>query len=151
MADVRTPSAIGMSISNTTPAVDKHHKAKPEKPDEEKYKTDLAKAEKEHAATQERLVCLLNVTPPVRISSSQTSVADLPDPLHYVQYTDICFIYRTLSKPNSMSPNPPAKIPQRPRSNRSSEPNLHQYGSSSLVSKLRGAVYKTRSMRSMLN
>ncbi|SLM37374.1 nuclear segregation protein [Lasallia pustulata] len=55
MADVGTPSAIDMSTSNTTPAVEKHHKAKPEKPDEEKYKTDLAKAEKEHAAAQERL------------------------------------------------------------------------------------------------
>ena len=32
------------------------HKARPEKPDEEKYKTDLAKAEKEHAAAQEKLV-----------------------------------------------------------------------------------------------
>lgn len=81
MADVGTPSAIDMSTSNTTPAVEKHHKAKPEKPDEEKYKTDLAKAEKEHAAAQERLVCLLNVTPPVRNLSSQTSLADLSDSL----------------------------------------------------------------------
>jgi len=38
---------------------DKTSKVKPEKPDEEKYKADLAKAEKEHAAVQERLVCLL--------------------------------------------------------------------------------------------
>lgn len=38
---------------------DKTSKVKPEKPDEEKYKADLAKAEKEHAAAQERLVCLL--------------------------------------------------------------------------------------------
>jgi hypothetical protein len=37
---------------------DKSSKVKPEKPDEEKYKADLAKAEKEHAAVQERLVCL---------------------------------------------------------------------------------------------
>ena len=38
---------------------DKTSKIKPEKPDEEKYKADLAKSEKEHAAVQERLVCLL--------------------------------------------------------------------------------------------
>lgn len=37
---------------------DKPSKIKPEKPDEEKYKADLAKAEKEHAAVQERLVRL---------------------------------------------------------------------------------------------
>lgn len=38
---------------------DKTSKVKAEKPDEEKYKADLAKAEKEHAGAQERLVCLL--------------------------------------------------------------------------------------------
>ena len=35
------------------------HKARPEKPDEEKYKEELASAEKEHTAVQEQLVCLL--------------------------------------------------------------------------------------------
>ena len=42
-----------------TDKVDKSIKSKPEKPDEEKYKQDLAKAEKEHTAAQEKLVCLL--------------------------------------------------------------------------------------------
>jgi hypothetical protein len=32
------------------------HKSRPEKPGEEQYKSDLAKAEKEHAAAQEELV-----------------------------------------------------------------------------------------------
>lgn len=32
-------------------------KVKPTKPDEETFKADLAKAEKEHAAVQEKLVC----------------------------------------------------------------------------------------------
>jgi hypothetical protein len=32
-------------------------KAKPEKPDEETFKADLAKAEKDHASVMERLVC----------------------------------------------------------------------------------------------
>lgn len=59
MADVGTPSAIDISTSNVTPEVEKQHKAKPEKPDEDRYKTDLSKAEKEHAAAQEKLVCLL--------------------------------------------------------------------------------------------
>lgn len=66
MADVGTPSAIDISTSNPTPEVEKQHKAKPERPDDEKYRTDLSKAEKEHASAQEKLVCLLNGNPPVR-------------------------------------------------------------------------------------
>ncbi len=60
-ADSATASADTMSTGN--PAVDrvddKTSKVKPEKPDEEKYKVDLAKAEKDHAAVQESLVSLL--------------------------------------------------------------------------------------------
>lgn len=44
MADVATPPA------------GPEHKTKPERPDEEKYKSDLANAEKEHAVVQEKLV-----------------------------------------------------------------------------------------------
>ena len=60
MADVATPSAIDMSLGTTnSDNIEKTHKSRPEKPDEEKYKAELAKAEKEHAAAQEKLVCLL--------------------------------------------------------------------------------------------
>lgn len=49
-----------MADTATAPAADatqgKQQVVKPEKPDEEKYATDLAKAEKEHAAAQEKLV-----------------------------------------------------------------------------------------------
>lgn len=58
MADVATAPAADLTNGKTGPG-DKAHKARPEKPDEEKYKTDLAKAEKEHAAAQEKLVRLL--------------------------------------------------------------------------------------------
>lgn len=34
------------------------HKAKPEKPDEEKFKAELAAAEKDHAASQTKFVSL---------------------------------------------------------------------------------------------
>ncbi len=63
MADLATPSAATMSTVNAGAdrVDDKPSKVKPEKPDEEKYKVDLAKAEKEHAAVQERLVRLLLV------------------------------------------------------------------------------------------
>jgi hypothetical protein len=46
MADAVKPSSGGDIAS----------KVRPEKPDEEQYKADLAKAEKEHAAAQEDLV-----------------------------------------------------------------------------------------------
>jgi hypothetical protein len=52
MADVATPAAPQAAASQ-----DKQQVVRPEKPDEDKYKEDLAKAEKEHAAAQEKLVC----------------------------------------------------------------------------------------------
>ncbi|KAH7336743.1 hypothetical protein BKA66DRAFT_577468 [Pyrenochaeta sp. MPI-SDFR-AT-0127] len=53
MADVATPSAA--PVATTDAAQGKQQIVKPEKPDEEKYKADLAKAEKEHTAAQEKL------------------------------------------------------------------------------------------------
>ena len=54
MADVATPPA----------AEGKQQVVKPEKPDEDKYKEDLAKAEKEHTAAQDKLVGALFNPPP---------------------------------------------------------------------------------------
>ena len=63
MADVATTSAIDMSLGTTdTDNVEKNHKSRPEKPDEEKYKAELAKAEKEYAAAQEKLVCFYTIS-----------------------------------------------------------------------------------------
>lgn len=57
MADVATPSAATMSIMDSgAEHSSKVQKSRPEKPDEQKYKEDLAKAEKEHAAAQEKVV-----------------------------------------------------------------------------------------------
>jgi hypothetical protein len=50
MADVATPTADASAPQG------KQQYVKPEKPDEVKYKEDLAKLEKEHAAAQEKLV-----------------------------------------------------------------------------------------------
>ena len=66
-AESTTPSGVTMStgkpdadrVDDKGSKVKPEKPEKPEKPDEEKYKTDLAKAEKEHAAVQERLVRLL--------------------------------------------------------------------------------------------
>ncbi|KAK4545132.1 hypothetical protein LTR36_003683 [Oleoguttula mirabilis] len=59
MADVATPSAVAMSTADTTgaqPAKDKSAPPpKPERPDEEQYKGELAKAEKELRASEDRM------------------------------------------------------------------------------------------------
>ncbi|KAI9808863.1 MAG: hypothetical protein M1827_007186 [Pycnora praestabilis] len=63
MAEMATPSAATISTSDpeaSSPALaaertQKPRPEKPEKPDEETYKSDLAKAEKDHSAVQERL------------------------------------------------------------------------------------------------
>jgi hypothetical protein len=55
MADVATPSAAAMFDAST-------EKKKPEKPDEELYKANLKKAEKEHADAKAKFVSLLTST-----------------------------------------------------------------------------------------
>lgn len=49
MADIETPPAADA-------AQGKQQVVKPEKPDEDQYKEDLAKVEKEHTAAQDKLV-----------------------------------------------------------------------------------------------
>ncbi|KAF2196919.1 hypothetical protein GQ43DRAFT_404122 [Delitschia confertaspora ATCC 74209] len=61
MADVATPSTTKMTtadVSSTKDSKPKQEFVKPEKPDEEKYKSDLAKLEKEHAAAQEKFAAI---------------------------------------------------------------------------------------------
>lgn len=57
MAELATPSAAQVATADATAPQEKQQNARPEKPDEDKYKEDLAKAEKEHQAAQEKLVC----------------------------------------------------------------------------------------------
>ncbi len=59
MADVGTPSAMAMSTSNAGAEASKDKAAppaKPERPDEETYKNDLSKAEKDLRAAEDRMV-----------------------------------------------------------------------------------------------
>lgn len=53
MAELATPSAAQVATADAT-APQQH--VRPEKPDEDKYKEALAKAEKEHQAAQDKLV-----------------------------------------------------------------------------------------------
>ncbi|KAF2005912.1 hypothetical protein P154DRAFT_518157 [Amniculicola lignicola CBS 123094] len=55
MADVATPTPAPAAATDATPAAPgKQQFVKPDKPDEEKYKEELAKAEKAHTAAQEK-------------------------------------------------------------------------------------------------
>ena len=57
MADVSTPSAATMSMIDAgSDHPEKQQKGRPEKPDEQLYRENLAKAEREHTAAQEKLV-----------------------------------------------------------------------------------------------
>lgn len=53
MAELQTPSAAAMFDGNV-------EKKKPEKPDEELYKVNLKKAEKEHADSMAKFVCCVS-------------------------------------------------------------------------------------------
>ena len=69
MADMATPSAATMStIDAGAEPSQKPQKTKPEKPDEHKYKESLGKAQKEHAAAQERVVCFSKPKVSTRLS-----------------------------------------------------------------------------------
>ena len=66
MADIATPSAATISTINAgSEPSPKPQKTKPEKPDEQVYKESLGKAQKEHAAAQERVVRLSNLNLPL--------------------------------------------------------------------------------------
>jgi hypothetical protein len=56
MADVATPPAAQTPAAEDSAPQGKQPVVKPEKPDEAKYKEDLAKADKEHTAAQDKLV-----------------------------------------------------------------------------------------------
>lgn len=59
MADLATPSAAAIStIDAGAEPAEKQLKTKPEKPNDQLYKESLSKAEKEHAAAQEKVVSL---------------------------------------------------------------------------------------------
>lgn len=57
MADLQTPSSAAMSTINAgADDTNKLAKTKPEKPNEPQFKENLAKAEKDHAIAQEKVV-----------------------------------------------------------------------------------------------
>lgn len=62
MAELATPSAAQIGTSGAAKTAPKGNPVvKPEKPDEEAYKAELAKAEKELKSSEERMVCLESI------------------------------------------------------------------------------------------
>ncbi|KAF3051372.1 hypothetical protein E8E11_010585 [Didymella keratinophila] len=55
MAELATPSAAQVATADAAAPQEKQQNVRPEKPDEDKYKEDLAKAEKEHQTAQDKL------------------------------------------------------------------------------------------------
>ena len=68
MADVTTPPAAKVATADV-PVSEKQQVVKPEQPDEAKYKEDLAKAEKEHTAAQEKFVGVSHIHLFTQVSS----------------------------------------------------------------------------------
>lgn len=64
MADLATPAAAEMSTVGAGAQAPKEEKAappaKPERPDDEQYKTDLGKAEKELRSSEDRMVSCIS-------------------------------------------------------------------------------------------
>lgn len=56
MAELATPSAAQVATADASAPQEKQQIARPLKPDEDSYKEELAKAEKEHQAAQDKLV-----------------------------------------------------------------------------------------------
>lgn len=85
MAELATPSAAQVATADATATQEKQQNVRPEKPDEDKYKEDLAKLEKEHQAAQDKLVCFAILK--LSLSRSHMLVA-------VTQYPVMCAISR---------------------------------------------------------
>lgn len=128
MADIATPSAATMSTIDAGPEPSqKAQKTKPEKPDEQTYKESLGKAQKEHAAAQERVVSL---------SSPKVSA-------HHRNLIGST-IYRMPSRPRSISLNLKIRTLPLGKGSRSSKRNYNIYDRHNLASSRLAVGYKRR-------
>ena len=109
MAAIVTSSAVEMTNGKTSSdAVEKVHKSRPEKPDEEKYKSDLAKAEKEYAAAMDKFVSLLMDScikePKFLFSILVATMPSIYDQIYMIMIVYILIVvYRMLFVPSSTS------------------------------------------------
>lgn len=133
---------------------DKAHKARPEKPDEEKFKADVSKAEKELSAAQERLVCSgisRAGSPPRTFVLTTAHYFPLPLPTDHIMRVILIYMSRMPSRQNSTSPSLTTRNHLLQRSSRNSGLSSHLSASSNLASKLLAAVLKRSWLRSTLN
>lgn len=135
MADIATPSAATMStIDAGSEPSQKPQKTKPEKPDEQKYKENLGKAQREHAAAQERVVRLSNPrVPHPQLQSNRLTVRRMP------------------SRPRLISLNLRTKTPPRAKGSKSSRLSCNTYDTNNPPSRILAVLYKRRLQALMLD
>jgi hypothetical protein len=118
MADVATPPAAEAASTNGAAAPQgKQHIVKPDKPDEDKYKEDLAKLEKEHAAAQEKLVSACCRA--MRAVARPRADGSLHRTLAYIS-GKLLTTTRTPARPSSTSPSPTTRTRPTQSASRSS-------------------------------
>jgi hypothetical protein len=122
MADVATPPAADAPQG-------KQQIVKPEKPDDDKYKEDLAKAEKEHTAAQDKLVSHTSLS---QFSRSTVLAYSMPAGLAQQRGREPAYQakayrahpHRTPARPSSTSPAPITRTPRTASASKSSKPSL---------------------------
>jgi hypothetical protein len=98
MADVATPPAAKVATADV-PVSEKQQVVKPEQPDEAKYKEDLAKAEKEHTAAQEKFVGVSHIHLFTQVSSFPSSRCEYP-----LSFQATCILHPLLCPSTNTSP-----------------------------------------------
>jgi hypothetical protein len=93
MADVATPSAAAVATAGATAGKTKPQFVKPEKPDDEAFKTAEAKAKQEHVTAQEKFVGALHLYPLQATSPICTLDCRWWDPSCYNPQFLICLRY----------------------------------------------------------
>lgn len=139
MADLATPSAAQISTSGAAKTAPKQTTSvvKPEKPDEDNYKSELAKAEKDLKAAEERMVRSS------RHGESHTAaLARRGNITNRHHHTDTH--RRGTSRPSSTSPAPTTRTRPLPSASRSSAPSSARFAPSSSRASLPAARSWTR-------
>ena len=141
MADeFSTPSAAAMATASPQLAAnaskDKQAPAvRPERPDEEQYKAELAKADKELKSAEERLV---------RIFGTRNDVVAIGHG-NLIYYIGSDSFDRKLSKRKSIQPGRTTRTPQQPNASKNSETNSQPSDNSNKPTNPAAPKFKKRS------
>lgn len=135
MADLATPSAATIStMDGASTPVNKEKStpvAKPERPDDETFKSELAKAEKELNASNERMVCSYVSAVHPAISRTRTACLDW----HHRSLANTT-TNRKPSRPSLTSQSQTTRTLLPPNASKNSAPNSHRSVSNSRAASL---------------